>query len=922
MTRTRFVVLVGVLSVAAAIAAAQPPPPQPPAQPPAASPPPAPPSAAQPPPAQEPPRFRSSVDVTSLDVSVVDDRGRPVSGLTPEEFTVRIDGSARRIVSAEWVSLVADASAPPPPAPPDGYTTNESSTGGRLIVIAIDEPNIRFGGALAIARAANGFIDRLAPSDRVAVAGIGTGAPSTPFTADRQRVKYAISRMVGQKQAGKISDLGHNIGLAEAMEVDRGDLGVLQSIQERECQGLQGIALQACFGEVEAQVRTMAMETNREGDQTTSALRALFMGLRAIDGAKTLVLVSEGFVLSDPGLVVELGTLAAASRTSLYVLQLDQNIFDASNARMARDPFGDTRVAREGLEMLAGAARGTTFQVTGRPEALFDRIESELSGYYLLGLESDPKDRDGKAHPVSVSVSRRGAVVRSRRQLINVPAERRAPGNRHQLVAAALASPLISSALPLRVASFALQGPEQGKVQILIHADIGTDYAGSRVTTVAYLIVDKEGRVVENKAFDARLLPVMSGVPSPLQYKTGASLAPGDYTMKLAVVEGDRVGTIEHPIHATLPKVDALAFSELMVGGPVDVGELLQPTIGYQVTFGSVHGYFEAYGAGSADVEVEYEIGTDETSPALLNIDVAARPAGETRTIFTRVMPIHQLPPGKYLLRAIVSVKNRSIKTLTRGFEIAAPKVLMTSAEGLGSTSVDAELFLPVDDGTLNPAFAKQEAVEGETLDVFRARTPADTKEHFEQGVAFLTAGDLMKAEASFKRAIQPEIDSTTALAYLAVAFASAGRDAQAAAAFQTALVEGEDLPQIYVWLGGALMRSHDYAAARAIFEEAVRKWPADQRFIKPLAMLYATFGRGREAVRTLERYLTAIDTDRDAYYYGVQWLYTVHAAGAVVHNRRQDLDLAREYAAAYEKAAGPQLPLVKQWIAYLEGQK
>ena len=33
-----------------------------------------------------------------------------------------------------------------------------------------------------------------------------------------------------------------------------------------------------------------------------------------------------------------------------------------------------------------------------------------------------------------------------------------------------------------------------------------------------------------------------------------------------------------------------------MVGGPLDAGELLTPTIGYTVTFGMLHGYVEAYG--------------------------------------------------------------------------------------------------------------------------------------------------------------------------------------------------------------------------------------------------------------------------------------------------------------------------------------
>jgi VWFA-related protein len=873
---------------------------------------------------QEPPRFRASVEVTSLDVTVVDDGGKPVRGLGPEDFNVRIDGNPRRVVSAEWVSLIAGANAPPSPPPPDGFSTNEHSTGGRLIVLAVDEPNIRFGGAMGITRAANAFIDRLMPSDRIAVAGIGTGAPATPFTADRQRVKQAIARMAGQKHAGAFMGLGHNIGLAEAMQVDRGEPAVLQTIQERECQGLSGPAQVGCFVEVEIEARSLARDSIHEGDQTTSALRALLSGLRGVEGAKTLIFVSEGFVLTDAPLVAEIGSLAAAARTSLYVLRLDNSIFDVSNARMTRDPFGDRRAQLEGLEMLAGAARGTLFEVTGKPERLFDRIESELSGYYLIGVESDPKDRDGKSHPIRVDVPRRGAQVRSRRQLLNTPADQRAGRTRHQAAAAALGSPLIVSALPLRVASFALQGPERDRVQILIHADIGDDYAASKVTTVAYVISDQNGKVVEDKAFDARLLPVMSGVPSALQYKTGASLPPGDYTMKFAAVEGDRVGSVEHVIHAALPKSDALSFSELMVGGPLDIGELLQPTIGYQVTFGSVHGYFEAYGPGSADVSVEYEIGTDDTSPALLNVDVTPHPAGDTRTIFTRVIPVQQLPPGKYLLRAIVSVKNRSVKTLLRRFEIARPRVLMTSADGLGGDvgTVGAALFLPVDAAAMKPAFHREQAIETDTLAAFRERTPPAVKDAFEQGVAFLAAGNDAEAEAAFKRAIQPEIDSTPALAYLAVAFAAAGHDVEAAGAFQTALVDGEDLAQIYDWLGGALMRNHDFGEARAIFEEAAAKWPSDLRFSRPLAMLYATFGRGREAVRTLERYLAGRADDREAYYVAVQWLYTLHSSGAVVHNRAQDLQLARDYAGAYERANGPQVPLVRQWINFLEGEK
>jgi hypothetical protein len=108
-------------------------------------------SAQQPPPK---PSFQSSVEVTSLDVTVVDDKGKPITTLAPADFAVRIDGNPRHVVSAEWVPLGGEDGVALPP-PPEGYTTNEGATVGRLIVIAVDQPNIRFGGAMAIARAAN-----------------------------------------------------------------------------------------------------------------------------------------------------------------------------------------------------------------------------------------------------------------------------------------------------------------------------------------------------------------------------------------------------------------------------------------------------------------------------------------------------------------------------------------------------------------------------------------------------------------------------------------------------------------------------------------------------------------------------------------------------------------------------------------------
>ncbi|HEY1912092.1 MAG TPA: VWA domain-containing protein [Vicinamibacterales bacterium] len=874
--------------------------------------------------AAQPPRFQSSVDVTSLDVAVVDDKGRPITDLTPADFTVRIDGNRRRVTTAEWTAL-DDKGGPAAatPATPDGYTTNEGSTNGRLIVIAVDQPNIRFGGAAAIITAANAFIDRLPASDRVAVAGFGVGAPATAFTGDRQRVKQAISRMTGQKTAQSFGMGQHNVSVSEALRIQQSDGATLEMVVGRECVSMRAVELEMCRSDVETEARQEARMASQDGDDTVQGLTALLTGLREIDAPKTLIFISEGFVSSDNSARIgELGVLAAAARTSLYALKLDTTLFDMGSGRASSNPYIDRQAQSEGLDMLAGAARGTLFTVTGSGTALFDRISSELSGYYLLGVESEPRDKDGKPHPIRVEVARKGALVRSRRLLVNASSDRLAPKTPRAATRAAMASPLLATALPMRIASFALQGPETDKVQLLIHADVGTDYAASKVVAVGYVITDRNGKVVDNKSGDMRLLPVMNGVPSPLLFTTGASLAPGDYTMKLAAAEGDRVGTVEHTIHAVLPRAGDMTTSELMVGGPLEVGELLVPTIGYQVSFGTVHGYVEAYGVTAGTLTAEYEIATAPDAPALLNVDVPPHPVNDTRVIFTRVMPINQLPPGRYVLRAILSVDGRSVTTLTRGFEISPPKVLMTAADGLGDTSVDGELYLPVDEVALSPPFVRSQALETETLDAFRERLDPSVKTAFDEGVVFLAAADYPRAEASFKRAIEPDVDSTPSLTYLAAAYAAAGHDHEAASAWQTALVDGTDFPEIYQWLGDAQLRNHDYGEARAILEEATGKWPSDLRFAKPLAILYGTFGRGREAVRTLERYLGSDPSDLDAYYLGVQWLFTVRSGGAVVRSRSDDRRLAHTWAEAYEKADGPQTALVRQWLDFLDQDK
>ena len=126
-------------------------------------------------------------------------------------------------------------------------------------------------------------------------------------------------------------------------------------------------------------------------------LRDLFVGLRLIDAPKTLILISEGFVLNDEALIIELGQ--AGRRGAHQPLRAEARTGAVRDHRLrgcrsTRSPIarrdrgaGDCSPARR-------AARSSTS--TGTGQTLFERIESEISGYYLLGVESDPKDKDAQ----------------------------------------------------------------------------------------------------------------------------------------------------------------------------------------------------------------------------------------------------------------------------------------------------------------------------------------------------------------------------------------------------------------------------------------------------------------------------------------------------------------------------------------------
>ena len=267
---------------------------------------------------QQPPRFQSGVEIVTVDVTVVDDDGRPIRDLQPRDFVVEVDGLRRRVVTAHWIALTPATSAAPRVqdaarvvTAPEPYSSNETPVPGRFIMLLVDRSNIRFEGMNAHRAAIEGFIDGLLPSDRLSVVASGFGsAPSMPFTTDHERAKRTLTSIVGQR----------------------------------------GLDAQSAL----------------------RALRELLIELKPIEAPKTIVLISEGFPVPAPDsgepLIQEIERLAAEARTIVYALQLAPRINDI------RRTTQDTNLGPDLTEPAAadrrGAARGQGLPDAGGPQTM------------------------------------------------------------------------------------------------------------------------------------------------------------------------------------------------------------------------------------------------------------------------------------------------------------------------------------------------------------------------------------------------------------------------------------------------------------------------------------------------------------------------------------------------------------------------
>ena len=626
--------------------------------------------------AQQRPTFRAGVDLIEVDVTIVDGDSYPITDLQASDFSVTVDGEPRRVAQAQYISL-----GPPeepelafPPAVEEIFSSsNTDQTPGRLVVIAVDEASILFGQGRHVMRAAGAFVDSLHPADRVGLVAIPHGV-YIDFTSDHDRVRRAVEGLSGLGVRRPPHLL--MIGLGEAYRIaEFNDRGTEITVARRFC-GDDAEDDINCLTGLRQKSHEIVQWTRYDSGNARRGLESLLGEMRELEGPNTLVWISGGFVIDDQLALLEIRKRAAASRTTLYVMMVPEPLIDMRSRRsflgtVARD---DRRKKEQGLVALAAFTGARLMRAQFNPGPLFERIERELSGYYLLGVQSRPTDRDKERRGIKVSVERDGARVRARQELSFAAAD--VDQSVDERLARMLRAPMVTQDLPLRVATYAYQATEREQMRIQVAAEVDAPSDVPSPLTMGIVLRDSEGTAVltRQQQITATLVHTPSG--PVIEASFPLTISPGMYSLRVAVVDAaGQGGSVEHPVHAQVTSSGPLAVGDLVVAAQSSSqpGEVQAP-VEARVSGDRLVVYTELYADSPAVWEqTSVHIGVADTvkGPARTRTTVTFDGLGDVRrSVASAIVVVGDLPPGRYVARASVVYDSGEVVRLHRPFWI------------------------------------------------------------------------------------------------------------------------------------------------------------------------------------------------------------------------------------------------------------
>jgi VWFA-related protein len=396
----------------------------------------------QPAPPTPAPTFRSSIEAVQVSAIVTDADGRPVTGLTKDDFEIIENGAPQPITTFSAVDIPTETAARTAEADVIG---NDGPT-GRLYLIALDDMSA--DQALRTRHFLREFIERHFGSHDLAAVVLTTQGLRTSgqeFTSNRRLLLEAIDKFDG----GSVGGGWHRVKNA---------LGSLRDLTEM-------------LAELPAQRKAMIFMSSHLGNREVCGCDA-----ERLVGYRPGVL---GGIFQDIDANF-IRAVSAATRGNVA-------IYPINPAGLTTDlPGAGVRVdVTEGewqLRALAEITGGFAVSRTNNFADAFERIVRENSTYYLLGFNSSNERRDGRYIRLEVRVKHPDLQVRALDGYLaprGDPERDRQPGTLLAAVRNAVVSPVATAGVPMQMFAAPFRGPDRDAVVM-----IGLEIAASRLGLV------------------------------------------------------------------------------------------------------------------------------------------------------------------------------------------------------------------------------------------------------------------------------------------------------------------------------------------------------------------------------------------------------------------------------------------------------
>jgi VWFA-related protein len=534
-------------------------------------------------------------NLVNIDVIVKDKKGKYISDLKPEDFTITENGVAQKVEFFDAPLSNADKTANPtspiPPAAPRNY-----------VALVLDSQTTDLTNFKQVREGAIRYVqEHLTDADAVAVLSVTNGLQMLqPFTQDKAKLIATLEK-VGTGIDSKTfeqRDIATNISSLQEY-LKNADSTPTTGISSTGG-GSEAAKIMIARNVLQQFYRLRTALSVQQARPILAALGAIAEALKRIPGKKTLVMFSQGFVTPEVLDWQVQSTIDIANRANVAIYIIDsaglKAAAPASGALVPSSPLGGVsgltnqeqrirgvggetvfdNVRQEGqsreydiLYRISGDTGGRLLRNNNDIGQGLERINQEIHSRYTLAYRSTNQNFDGSFRKVKIAVQRPDVQISSRSGYYAIPPEEivlLSPSDKKLLAEFSTAEanpgmPVFVSLTPFRT------GDGLYTVPVAIELPPSAVKFGSKgdkrtlQLEVLGVLKGTPDRMLSRLggSFDVNLTAddYASIVSNNIFYRQDLQLAPGEYTIDLIVRDKQSGKTTARREQFVLPEPDA-----------------------------------------------------------------------------------------------------------------------------------------------------------------------------------------------------------------------------------------------------------------------------------------------------------------------------------------------------------------------------